>query len=437
MNMVEIITKKRDGKVLSSDEIRRMIDQYVRGDIPDYQMSALLMAIYFNGLESAETAALTGAMIHSGDCIDLSSVPGIKVDKHSTGGVGDKVSLVLAPLVAAAGVPVPMMAGRGLGHTGGTLDKLEAIPGFRTQLTEREFRDILNQAGLAMIGQTESIVPADRLLYALRDVTGTVPSIPLICSSIISKKKAEGADALVLDVKVGNGAFFQDRNATIALARNLVHLGEGVGLKTQALLTSMDQPLGWTVGNWLETREAIEALQGRGPDDLMEVTFQLGGLMCVLGGCAHSLSEGIMNLKNKLDSGEGFERFVRMTELQGGDVKVVRSPEKYPCRANAIEVHSPDSGTLIRMDTHAIGMVSVALGAGRIKKEDAVDPAAGIVLHKKIGDSVCTGERLATLYTNRTGSPEEFARRFLQAIVISETEEAVIPKLIDDFIEAE
>ncbi|NQT23936.1 thymidine phosphorylase [candidate division KSB1 bacterium] len=435
MNAVEIITKKRDGKNLSKDEIRWMIHEYVRGEIPDYQMSALLMAIYFNGLESSETAALTEAMIQSGDRMDLSAVPGIKVDKHSTGGVGDKVSLVLAPLVAAAGVPVPMMSGRGLGHTGGTLDKLEAIPGFRTQLSEKEFRNILAKTGFAMIGQTESIVPADRLLYALRDVTGTVPSIPLICSSIISKKKAEGADALVLDVKVGNGAFLPDRSATVSLAKNLVRLGENVGLKTRALLTSMDQPLGLTVGNWLETREAIEALQGNGPDDLMEVTFQLGGLMCVLGGCAHSPSEGIKILKEKLDSGEGFEQFIRMTELQGGDVKVVESPDKYPHQAKAIEVTSPVSGTIIQMDTQIIGILSVSLGAGRMRKEDVVDPSAGIVLDKKIGDSVQTGERLATLYTNKSIASDELIQRYCKALIISDEEEPEFPQLIHELIE--
>lgn len=434
MNAVEIITKKRDGKDLSRDEIRWMIQRYVAGEIPDYQMSALLMAVYFNGLDPDETAALTESMIQSGDQFDLNIIPGIKVDKHSTGGVGDKVSLVLAPLVAAAGVPVPMMSGRGLGHTGGTLDKLEAIPGFRTQLSKSEFRDILNKAGFAMIGQTESIVPADRHLYALRDVTGTVPSIPLICSSIISKKKAEGANALVLDVKVGNGAFLPNRKATLSLAQNLVRLGENVGLKTRALLTSMDQPLGLTVGNWLETREAIEALRGHGPDDLMEVTFQLGGLMCVLGGVVKSKAEGIQLLKNKLDSGEGLERFIRMTEMQDGDVSVIENPDTYSHHAKAIDVLSPNSGTLIEMNTREIGMLSVSLGAGRVKKEDAVDPSAGIVLHKKIGDTVQKGKRIATLYTNRSNDQEEFIRRYNEAVRISETEDPVVPRLINEMI---
>lgn len=434
MNPVEIISKKRDGKALAPDEIRWMVREYVRGNVPDYQMSALLMAVYFQGMSVSETAALTEAMTASGDRMDLSGVSGIKVDKHSTGGVGDKVSLVLAPLAAAAGVVVPMMSGRGLGHTGGTLDKLEAIPGFRTQLTEAEFRRILMKNGFAMIGQTDSVVPADRLLYALRDVTATVPSIPLICSSIISKKKAEGADALIIDVKTGNGAFLPEREKTLSLARNLVRLGNELGMKTKALLTSMDQPLGRAAGNWPETREAIEALQGRGPEDLMEVTLHLGGWMCELGGAAQSHEAGVRRLREKLDSGEGFERFMRMTELQGGDVKVVEHPDRYPHKAKAIEIPAPSTGRIVRMNTTALGMLCVSLGAGRIRKEDPVDPAAGVTLDKKIGDSVRKGERLATLYTSRSGSPDRFIRRCCEAVEISDTEEPETPELIGELV---
>ena len=361
MNPAEIITKKRDGRPLSSGEIRWMVENYVGERIPDYQMSAFLMAVYFRGMDRRETLALTQAMIDSGETIDLSSIPGIKVDKHSTGGVGDKVSLVLAPLVAAAGVPVPMMSGRGLGHTGGTLDKLEAIPGFRTGLTEGMFRTTIQKVGFAMMGQTERIVPADRKIYALRDVTATVPVLPLICSSIISKKKAEGTDALVLDVKLGRGAFFKRRDEALRLAEELVSLGTELSIETVALLTAMDQPLGKAIGNWVETREAILALQGQGSGDLMEVVTALGSIMLLLGKKVESISEGMRIIQQGLDSGEGFRKFVDMVKMQGGDLSVVENPNTYPLPRQAISVASLCSGYVASLDAMQIGLLASRL----------------------------------------------------------------------------
>jgi pyrimidine-nucleoside phosphorylase len=435
MNIVEIITKKRDGRPLAREEIEWAVSQYSRGNLPDYQMSALLMAIYFQGMSRQEIRILTQAMINSGDTIDLSSIPGIKVDKHSTGGVGDKVSLVLAPLVAAAGVPVPMMSGRGLGHTGGTLDKLESIPGFRTQLTPEAFRRQIGDIGCAMIGQTEHIVPADGKMYSLRDVTGTVPSLPLICSSIISKKKAEGTDALVLDVKTGKGSFFKKKEESLRLARELVWLGNALSMRTVALLTAMDEPLGNAVGNWLETREAIAALQGKGPSDLMEITRTLGGVMLVIGNKADSIQKGKEQIQECIDSGEGFKRFLVMTEMQGGDLSVVVHPDKYLLPDCAVDVLSPMSGFVGGIDALKVGLLAMDLGAGRVQKEDAVDPGAGILLYKKTGDSVTRGDRLATLYTNKKIAQDILGARFLDALRFEESlpqKSPLIETLIDE-----
>jgi len=415
----DLIARKRDGEALTAEEIYSMVTGYTSGQIPDYQMSAMLMAVYFQGMTDPEIAALTRAMIDSGDRIDLSGIPGVKVDKHSTGGVGDKVSLILAPLVAAAGVPVPMMAGRGLGHTGGTLDKLEAIPGFRTQLSDAEFRDVLRQTGFAMIGQTEKIVPADRKLYALRDVTATVPSIPLIVSSILSKKKAEGTDALVLDVKIGRGAFLKSRKETHRLAEALVRLGNALGLRTRALLTRMDQPLGRAVGNWPETREAVQTLRGQGPEDLLEVTLALGSVMLVLGGKAEGYGEAAATLKGLLASGEPFRRFREMTRLQGGDVSFLEEPDRFPGSAQTVDVPAPEAGFVSDIDAFRVGLYAMSLGAGRTRKEDTVDPAAGLVLHKKAGSPVEKGETLATVYTNRREDPEHLGKRLLESFAFS------------------
>jgi len=419
MNPIEIIEKKRDGGQLDPGEIKAMIQHYTEGRIPDYQMSAMLMAIYFQGMDLDELIPLTDAMVHSGEIINLSDLEGVKVDKHSTGGVGDKVSLVLAPLVAACGVPVPMMAGRGLGHTGGTLDKLEAISGFRTQLSQKAFRGQIRKLGLAILGQTHEICPADRKMYALRDATGTVPSIPLICSSIISKKKAEGADALVLDVKMGEGAFFRDRGKGRELAQALVRLGNRFGLRTVALLTAMDEPLGKAVGNWLETQEAIFALQGKGPADLMTVVLGLGGIMLFLGGKTGSIEAGVKMMERALKSGDGFDRFRKMVSAQNGDVSLVDQPEKYPASSHTVEVVSSEKGYVASLDARETGFLAMSLGAGRFRKEDAVDYRAGIVFHKKTGDAIQKGESLATLYTDNKNMAETGRQRLLNAFRFS------------------
>jgi len=435
MNFVELIAKKRDGGALSTQEIQWVVDNTVAGTIPDYQLSAFLMAVFLRGINHEEVAALTQAMVNSGEQIDLSSIQGIKVDKHSTGGVGDKVSLVLAPLVASTGVPVPMMAGRGLGHTGGTLDKLEAIPGFRTDLSEKEFSTQIEKIGCAIMGQTERIVPADRKLYALRDVTATVPSFPLICSSIISKKKAEGTDALVLDVKFGRGAFSKTYQEALELAGELVKLGNDFSIRTVALLTAMEQPLGNTVGNWVETKEAVEVLKGHGPADLMEVVKALGGIMLVLGKKADSIQDGMKVIQESIDSGKGFERFLTMVKMQGGDLSVVENPDTYPVPKYTLSLESSSSGYVASVDALGVGRLAVDLGAGRTKKDQAVDPGAGIILHKKRGDRVEKGELLATIYTNRKEILKESRNRLLDSFAFSENvppEEKLIETLIDE-----
>jgi pyrimidine-nucleoside phosphorylase len=366
----------------------------------------------------------------------LSLVPGIKVDKHSTGGVGDKVSLILAPLAATAGVPVPMMAGRSLGHTGGTLDKLESIPGFATRISEDAFVKQVASIGCAIMGQTDRIVPADRKIYALRDVTGTVPSLPLICSSILSKKKAEGTDALVLDVKLGHGALFKKREETVRLAKSLVSLGNGLGIRTVALLTAMDQPLGRAVGNWLEVRDAIDVLRGGGPKDVQDVTMALGAEMLVLGGKARTHREGIAMLRKLLQSGAAYDTFIRMVKAQGGDVSVIEDPQKVPPAAFIVTVESPSDGWIKGLDALEVGEISVCLGAGRVRKDDAVDPLAGIVLHKKTGDRALKGETLAVMVTNKPAVVEESTTRLIEAYQFSPRPADVKP-LIECRIDAE
>lgn len=427
MNMVEAIIRKRDGGVLSGDEISGLVRAYVSGEVPDYQMSAFLMAVVLRGMNEDETVALTNAFIDSGETIDLSSVLGIKVDKHSTGGVGDKISLILAPLVAAAGVPVPMMAGRGLGHTGGTLDKLESIPGFTTQLSESAFRDQLASVGCAIIGQSERIVPADRKVYALRDVTGTVPSIPLICASILSKKKAEGTDGLVLDVKLGRGAFLSGREETVKLAESLVRLGKGLGLKTVALLTGMDQPLGRMVGNRLEVLESIEVLSGKGPADVRDLTFALGAEMLVLAGKVRTPEEGLPVLAGLLNSGAAWKKFLEMVKAQGGDVSFVEHPERWPKARYEIPVPCPADGWVAGIYAAAVGILCTDLGAGRSRMEDAIDPAAGAVLLKKKGDPVGKGETLAVLHADRDVDADAMVRRMRTAYMITEQPAAEAP----------
>jgi len=400
-NTVSLIRKKRDGRSLTAEEIEYLIRDYTDDKIPDYQISAFLMASFLNGLNTEEAAALTKSMLHSGIVVDLSDTPGLKVDKHSTGGVGDKLSLILAPIVAACGVPVPMISGRGLGHTGGTLDKLESIPGFTVDVNLERYKEILKKQNLVLVGQTEEIAPADKRLYALRDVTATVESIPLIAGSIMSKKLAEGIDALVLDVKFGSGAFMKKHDDAQKLAETLVGIGEQFGKQTVAYLTSMEQPLGYAVGNWLEVKESIGCLNEGGPKDVMEITHLLAGTMIWLGGKADSVKEGIEMSNKAVKDGSALQKWIDIVEEQGGDTGVITDPDTYP-PADFIEpVKADESGYVSAMDTFALGMVSVELGAGRRAKEDAVDPRAGFVLHKKIGDRVDRGETIAVLHTNK------------------------------------
>jgi len=418
---VDVIRKKRDGVELTGDEIAGLVSAYTRGEIPDYQVSAWLMAVMLNGMTRPETAALTDAMLHSGDVLDLSALPGRKVDKHSTGGVGDKTSLILAPLVAAAGIAVPMISGRGLGHTGGTLDKLESIPGFDVNLPVSEFRRILEICGCAMIGQTAEIAPADRKLYALRDVTGTVESPYLICASIMSKKLAEGIDALVLDVKTGSGAFMKNEKDAAFLAELMVETGQRMRKKVVALITDMDQPLGNNVGNALEVIEVIEVLRGKGPNDLRELCLDLGAWMLRLGGAAGTVSEGRQQSEKLVSSGKALEKFRRMIELQNGDPRVLDDTNRLPRARHSLPVVSETAGFVTSMRCEQIGTACVILGGGRERKEDSVDPAVGIVMHKKVGDRVTAGESIATIHYNIQDRAER-ARQLIQtSCVVADT----------------
>ncbi len=423
LNTIELIVAKRDGRALGGEAIRSLIDAYTRGAVPDYQMSAFLMAALLKGMDEQETAALTNAMLYSGTVLDLSGIPGIKVDKHSTGGVGDKVSLILAPVVAACGVPVPMISGRGLGHTGGTLDKLESIPGFRVDLSAARYAEQLGRIGLVMIGQTEEIAPADRKLYALRDATGTVEFIPFIASSIMSKKLAEGIDALALDVKCGRGAFMKRLEDARRLAQTLIGIGERFGKKTTAWITAMDAPLGYAVGNWPEVVESISCLRGENVPDVMEVTLTLAGEMLFLGGASVSPEQGHLQAAAAIRSGKAFEKFLEMTAAQGGETAVVEQPHLRSDVAAAIEVRATQNiqGFVADVDALAIARTAVAMGAGRRRKEEAVDPTAGIVLAKKPGDAVEAGDLLARLYTKRTDRRRHFAEAAARAFNFSET----------------
>ena len=397
---IDVIRKKRDDGELSRNEIESLVNAYTRGDIPDYQVSAWLMAVVLRGMTRAETAALTDAMLRSGEVLDLSSLPAKKVDKHSTGGVGDKTSLVLAPLAAVAGVAVPMISGRGLGHTGGTLDKLEAIPGFNVNLPIADFRRVLETCGCAMIGQTAEIAPADRKLYALRDVTGTVESPYLICASIMSKKLAEGIDALVLDVKTGSGAFMKSEKDAVFLADLMVETGERMGKQVVALITDMDQPLGCMIGNALEVVEVVEVLRGEGPEDLRELCLELAGWMLHLGGASATVDAGRKQSGKLIASGKALDKFRQMVELQGGDPRAIDDPKKLPQAQHTMTLSSSKGGYLASLQCEQVGTACVILGGGREQKEDSVDPAVGIVLHKKVGDAVSAGDPLATIYYN-------------------------------------
>lgn len=418
MNPIDIIIKKRDGETLSAEELQFLISGYVRDSIPDYQIAAFLMAVYFRGMSPAEIAALTQIMRDSGAVLDLSDIPGFKIDKHSTGGVGDKVSLILAPLVAAAGLIVPMISGRSLGHTGGTLDKLEAIPGFRTDLSIPEIKSLLKKIGVALVGQTADLTPADKKIYALRDATGTVHAIPLITASILSKKMAEGIDALVLDVKAGSGAIFESKEKAQELAQTLVATASQFNLKTVAIITSMEQPLGNAIGNWLETREAIETLRGNGPADLLHVTLTLGAQMLVMGDAAANLDFGKKILQEKIDDGSGFEKFLEIVKAQGGASAVIEKPEAYPAAKVSFEIKSPKAGFISEIHCREIGKISMALGAGRTAVNDGVDYTSGIVLHKKVGERVEAGEALAVAYANKKERIEENKARLQNAFKI-------------------
>jgi pyrimidine-nucleoside phosphorylase len=397
MNVVDLIRRKRDGRELSPDEIMWLIERYTDGFVAEYQMAAMTMAIFFSGMSVGELAAWTEAMLHSGEVLDLGEVAGAKIDKHSTGGVGDKVSIPLVPMVAAAGVRVPMISGRGLGHTGGTLDKLESIPGFTTTLDPKRFAAQLEKIGLVLAGQSETLVPADRKLYALRDASGTVESEPLIASSVMSKKLAEDLDGLVLDVKVGRGAFMRDIDQARALARTMVDLGAAHKVPVVALLTCMDQPLGREVGNASEITESIQVLRGEGPGDLTEITLRLGSEMLLLGGIATDHEEAHTILRRTIDDGSALAKFAEVIDEQGGDPRVVEDPQLLPQPAGRLDIPAPRDGVVTVCDAFAIGIAAMRLGAGRERKEDSIDPSVGVTVHAKVGDRVTTGQPLATV----------------------------------------
>ncbi|WP_210123000.1 MULTISPECIES: pyrimidine-nucleoside phosphorylase [unclassified Staphylococcus] len=431
MRMVDIIEKKRDGQALTNEEIEFFINAYTSGEIPDYQASSLAMAIFFQDMNDQERAALTMAMVNSGDVIDLSAINGIKVDKHSTGGVGDTTTLVLAPLVASVGVPVAKMSGRGLGHTGGTIDKLESVEGFHVEISEDKFVELVNEAKVAVIGQTGNLTPADKKLYGLRDVTGTVNSIPLIASSIMSKKIAAGADAIVLDVKTGNGAFMKTIEDAEALAHAMVSIGNNVGRNTMAIISDMSQPLGNAIGNALEVKEAIETLKGQGPKDLTELVMTLSSQMVVVGGKAKDLEEAQALLEKAIEDGSALESFRTFLENQDGDGSVVDDVSKLPQARFQIDLLSQKSGTVTEIIANEIGVASMMLGAGRQTKEDDIDLSVGIVLHKKVGDSVDEGEALLTIHSNRE-QINDVKEKLNQSITISSHGE--VPTLIHKII---
>lgn len=430
---VDLIQKKKNGETLTKEEIDFMITDYVAGKIPDYQMSAMLMAIYFNGMENEELAAFTLAMRDSGDLVDLSPIEGIKVDKHSTGGVGDKTTLIVGPIVAACGVPVAKMSGRGLGFTGGTLDKLESISGFRIDLSAEEFFETVKKTGISVIGQTGNLAPADKLLYALRDVTATVDSIPLIAASVMSKKLAAGSDKIVLDVTTGSGAFMKNTRDAKKLAKHMVAIGNHAGKETVAILTGMEEPLGFAIGNNMEVKEAIEVLKGDGPEDVKEVSVALAGMMLSLGLENVSHSQGKRMAKKALSSGQAFEKFKEMVRAQGGDIRYVEHPEFFERDAFEGEVLATEDGFLSGMDTEKIGVAAGLLGAGRETKDSVIDMSAGIYLKKKIGDIVKKGEPIAICYA---GTKEKLNRgmAMFESSIRYSKEAPRIPKLIVDII---
>ncbi len=429
MNIIDLIKKKRDGLALSTEEIEFFAFASGNEEIPDYQISAMLMAMYLNGLNEKEMLDLTLAMAASGDVADLSAINGIKADKHSTGGVGDKTTLIVAPIVASCGVKIAKMSGRGLGHTGGTVDKLESIPGFRTSLATNEFIGIVNNCGICVAGQSGRLCPADKKLYALRDTTATVDNIPLIASSVMSKKLAGGADCIVLDVKCGSGAFMKDEESAVLLAEKMVEIGRGAGKKISALITDMDKPLGNYIGNSLEIIEAVETLKGNGPDDLTEICLLLSAKILELSG-AGSFSECKIIAKSKIDDGSALKKFAEMVEAQGGDIKYIYNTDLFPRAEFMYEIKSEKEGYIVSVNTEEIGSSCALLGAGRMKKEDAIDPCAGIILNKKTGDYINRGEVLATLYSSDSSLLENSAEKFLSSITISDKKPSVKDILI-------
>ncbi len=421
MNTTELIRKKRNKENLTVEEILFLINSYTKNKIPDYQFSAFLMAVYFNGMSDEETSALTEAMLYSGKVLNLNSIPGFKIDKHSTGGVGDKTSLIIAPIAAAAGIKVPMISGRGLGHSGGTLDKLESIPGFRTNLSLLEYKNVLKKVGAVLIGQTKEIAPADKLIYALRDVTATVESIPLITGSIMSKKLAEGIDGLVLDVKTGNGAFMRKTEDAIALADSLIQTAKAFNKNVIGFVTDMNQPLGNYIGNWLEVYESIQVLRNGKKNDLTELSLILAGAMIYLGKKSKSLDEGIEEAIRILKSGKAFDKFVEIVKAQNGKTEFILNPEKYPKSKLRDVIKSTSTGYLSEVNTYELGMVAIDLGAGRKTKDDKIDPKAGIIFNYKIGDTINKGVVLAELFSDSKSGIDNAKKRIIGAIKISKS----------------
>jgi pyrimidine-nucleoside phosphorylase len=419
MNTVELIRKKRNGLSLSKSEIQFLIDSYLKKRVPDYQFSAFLMAVYFKGMTEEEQSALVNAMISSGIIVDLKNIKGIKVDKHSTGGVGDKTSLIIAPIAAAAGVKVPMISGRGLGHSGGTLDKLESIPGFRTNLALSEYKNVLRKCGAVLIGQTKEIAPADKLIYALRDVTATVESIPLITGSIMSKKIAEGIDGLVLDVKTGSGAFMSDEKDAVKLADALIRTAKSFDKKVIAFITDMNQPLGNYIGNWFEVYESIKVLQGENVPDLLELSLCLAGAMIYLGNKAASIEEGKEKSLELIRNGKAFGKFVEIVKYQKGNVKYLHNPELYPKSKFSEKIIASQSGYLSAINTYEIGMAALELGAGRLTKKDKIDPKAGIIFYPKIGNQISRDDVIAEVFTDNKEKMTTAKNKILSSLTIS------------------
>jgi len=433
MRMYDLIMKKRNGGTLTDEEIRFMINLYTKGDIPDYQMSAMMMAIYFKGMNEAETLSLTMAMAESGDMLDLSNIDGIKVDKHSTGGVGDKTSLTLIPLVASCGVKVAKMSGRGLGHTGGTIDKLESFPGFSTGISTDHFMNQVNDIGIAIMGQTKDLAPADKKLYALRDVTATVDNMSLIASSIMSKKLASGADSIVLDVKTGSGAFMKTLEDSKALATEMVRIGKGAKRHTVAVISDMDQPLGNAVGNAIEVQEAIKTLHGNGPEDFTNLCMTLGAEMVVAGKKASNIDEATVMLKEKIQTGEALNKLAQFVKAQGGDERYVFEPDRFELGHIKKEIKAKESGYISHITCDEVGICSLILGGGRETKESDIDLSVGLMIHKKVGDFVKAGESLATIYANDESKAKTSEERYLNACTIS-YDVIEKPTLIKDII---